>query len=1084
MNKRFALATSRSIAAIAVLAAVALMAAAPIAPDFLNGLVWRNVGPFRGGRVSSITGVIGEPGTYYAGFPSAGVWKTTSAGMVWYPVFDDVKEVSSVGSVEVAPSNGNIIYVGTGDQVTGGTINEGNGLWKSVDAGKTWQHTALDPATKQIPSIIVDPRNADVVLAAAQGDAHAKSGTRGVFRTTDGGAHWTRTLFVADTVGVQKLAIAYDRPDVVFATTMRHYTQPLPPFAPPAPVGGGAAGAAGGRGGQSNAPTGTDVYKSVDGGVTWNVITGGGLPRIPNSRTSIAVAANTNAQRVFVVGNNGLFRSDDGGATWAQMAADDQRIRNGQGGYNCGLFVDPKNPDVVYVFNTATYKSTDGGKTFTGLKGAPGGDDPQAHWVDPTNPQRIALGYDQGAIVSLDGGATWSSWYNQSTEQVYHISTDNVYPYWIYATQQDAGAIRTRLRGNNGAVTLWDWNSVNGWEWGTIIPDPLNANTVWASGAGIVKITYPSEQWINVSPANDPALRGRSTSSAPLTFAPWNQRELLAGLQYVMSTTDGGVHWTKISPDLGYPKGVKPPSDTATPVPGAPPAGSIETLVASRVGTGTIWAGTNNGLIHVTKNHGKTWDDVSIPGIPMPARALVEGLDVSPTVAGEAYASVTYIRGGEYSLRLYRTKDFGKSWVKITTGLRANEPVRVVRADPKRAGLLYAGTETAMYVSFDDGDNWQSLQGNLPNTSYRAIEFRDNDILVGTYGRGIWVLDGGGALRQMTPAVERDAVHLFKPDPTVRQRRNTNADTPLPPEMTHALNPPDGMLIFYALAARPAGELTIDVFDSAGVVVRHLSSIAAPPVAEAARPPHPNFWVAPPFALSVTAGLNSTHWDLRYDAPPVFTHSYEINANPGLTPASPEGLLAAPGTYTIKLTVDGTSYSEKAVVTNDPRSSATATAVKAQVALLRKVNSSISTAWDGYQHVATLRSALTAAMPPDSTTETARAIRAFGAKLDSIAGAGGGRGGFGGRGGGPAAPPTFQAVHQRFVTQLTTQENADHAPTESLLAAFRQSCNDLTSTVKRWNIVATKDLPTLNSVLGRSGTMAVSAKVLAVPRCE
>ena len=1053
--------------AITVAAAIALTAATPIRPDLLSGLVWRNIGPFRGGRVSSITGVIGEPGTYYAGYPAAGVWKTTSAGMTWYPVFDDIKEVSSVGSVEVAPSNGNIIYVGTGDQVTGGTINEGNGVWKSVDAGKTWKHMGLD-ATKQIPSIIVDPRDQDVVLIAAQGDAHAKSTTRGVFRSTDGGTTWTRTLFVADTIGVQKLAIAYDRPDVVFATTMRHYSAPLPPF--PAPLNA----AGGGRG--PSLPTGTDVFKSIDGGVTWKEVTGGGLPRLPSSRTSIAVAPNTNAQRVFVVGNNGLFRSDNGGDNWRQVAADDSRIRNGQGGYNCGLFVDPKNPDVVYVFNTATYKSTDGGNTFTGLKGAPGGDDPQAHWIDPTNPQRIALGYDQGAIVSLDGGTTWSSWYNQSTEQVYHISTDNAFPYWVYATQQDAGAIRTRSRGNFGAVTMFDWNSVNGWEWGTIIPDPLNPNTVFASGAGIVKISYPSEQWINVSPANDPALRGRSTSSAPLIFAPWNPRELLAGLQYVMSTIDGGQHWTKLSPDLGYAKGVKPPPDSVPPAPGSPPLGAIETLVASAVGMGpakgTMWVGTNNGLVKVSKDRGTTWTDVSIPDIPMPARALVEGLDVSPTVAGEAYVAVSYVRGGEFGAHVYRTRDFGANWTKITSGLRANEPVRVVRADPKRAGLLYAGTESAMYVSFNDGDRWESLQLNLPNTSYRAIDFRDNDILVGTYGRGIWVLDGGAVLRQMTPAVEReverDAVYLFTPDPTVRVRRNVNADTPLPPEMPHAVNPPDGMIIFYALASRPAGDVTIDVLDSAGTLVRHLSSVAPPPVTEAARPPHPNFWVAPPFAIPTAAGLNRTNWDLHYDPPPAFSHSFEINANPGLTPASPQGALAPPGTYTIRLTVDGKAYTAKAAVTNDPRSPARPAEVAAQAVLLVKVQSGIKAAWEGSQQVAAMRRALLTSMPSDSTSDDARAIRALRAKIDSV--------GIGSA----AAPVAFQQIHGRLISQLVTQENGDHAPTAAMLAGYVSACRNLTRAAAAWQAVNTNDLPTL---IARGIKNVPVARGVTAPKC-
>lgn len=1080
-NRRHRLRLSLAAGAIAGIG-LAVMAAAPLRPDLLSGLTWRNVGPFRAGRISAVSGAIGEPGTFYMGTPAGGVWKTTSAGVTWEPIFDVVKDVSSIGSVEVAPSDPNTVYVGTGDQVTGGVINEGNGVYKSTDAGRTWKHVGL-VTSKHIPSLIVDPRNPNIVLAAARGDVHAKGGERGVYRSTDGGSTWTRTLFVADTIGIQKLAIAFDRPDVVYATTIRQYTPPPPPSGiAPAPAPGG-----GGRGGAAQA-TGVSVWKSTDGGVTWTELKAAGLPPIPSTRTSIAVAMRTDARRVFVVGTNGLFRSDDGGATWRQVAADDQRIRDGQGGYNTGLFIDPVNPDVVYVFNTASYKSTDGGNTFTGFKGAPGGDDPQAHWIDPTNGNRMLLGYDQGAIVTLDGGRTWSPWYNQSTEQVYHISVDNSWPYWIYATQQDAGAIRTRHRGNMGAVTMFDWNAVNGWEWGTIIPDPKNANVVYASGSGIVKISYPSEQWINVSPAVDPDSRMRSTSSAPLAWAPWDQNLLLAGTQYVLGTTDGGLHWRKLSPDISWPKGMTPPPDTAAPQPGGFPAGAMETLAASSVGRGIIWAGFNNGVIKVTRDEGKTWDDASIPGIPFTARALVEGLATSPTVAGEAYAAVDLLRVGDYAPYLYRTKDFGKTWTKITSGLRANEPagssVRTVAADPKRPGLLYAGTETGVYVSFDDGDNWQPLMGGLPNTSYRSFAFQGSDVVVGTYGRGIYVLDGGAVLRQMNETVADAPVHLFTPDRAVRMRRNVNADTPLPPEVPHAVNPPSGAIIWYYLAAKPAGEITMDVLDSTGTVIRHLSSVAAAPVAEAARPPHPNFWVAPPYALPANAGLNRGHWDMRHDAPPTASHSFEISANPGETPASPEGALAPPGTYTVRLTVNGNAYSEKLVVTNDPRSPATAADVRAQATYLAGVQAGIRAAWAGTQQAAAYRTALTAAMPSDTASEAARAIRAFRARVDLAAGGGGsGRGGFGGRGGGGRTPATFQSVHGRLITLLGNQENGDHAPTEAAVAAYGSACKDLTGVAAKWKAIGA-DLQALNAVLTKAGAKAVPAAAgVTVPKC-
>ncbi len=1068
------LTSSRALLCIFTLFAVG--ATTPVKPDLLAGLVWRNVGPFRGGRISAVTGAIGEPGVFYAGTPAGGVWKTTSAGETWYPVFDAVKDVASIGAVEVAPSNPNIVYVGAGDKVNGGGVNVGNGMYKSQDAGANWRHIGLDDS-RVIPSILVDPKNPDLVLAAAEGDLTKKSEMRGVYRSTDGGRTWTRTLFVNDSTGIQKLARAYDRPEVIFATSIRHYNAPVPPSginpAPPTPVPGAAAPVV---------QSATRLYKSTDEGVTWNEVTGGGLPRL-NGCEYVAVAQNTNAQRAFVIGNNGLFRTDDGGATWKQMDKDDERIRNGQGGYNCGVYVNTKNPDIVYSIHTSSYVSTDGGNNFTGFKGAPGGDDPQQMWLDPTNSDRIFLGVDQGAIVTLDGGKTWGSWYNQSTEQVYHISVDNSFPYWIYATQQDAGSVRTRSRGNFGEITPLDWGAVPAWEWGTIIPDPLNSNTVYASGnpTGLENISYPSEQWISISPAANPDLHLRTAFSQPIQFAPWNQHELLAGFQFVMATTDAGAHWKKISPDLTYPKGMTPIPDTAVPPPGTFPRGAIETISASPVGHGTIWTGTNTGLIKVTKDEGKTWVDVSIPNLPYPARALISIIDASHTDAGGAYVAVDVSRAGDYTPYFYRTHDFGKTWTRITNGMAVNEPsasfARVIRSDPKRAGLLVAGTESAMYVSFDDGDNWQSLQSNLPNTSMRDVVFAGNDLVLGTYGRGIWVLDGYAVLRQITPAVAAEPAHLFKPDPTVRTRRNTNFDTPFPPEVPHALNPPDGVIIYYSLDSKPSSEITLDVLDSAGMTLRHISSIAPEPVQEAARPPHPNWWVAPPQSLPAAAGMNRTNWDLRYDAPPAFTHSFEINANPGLTPTTPEGILAPPGTYSIKLTVNGKAYTQQFTVTNDPRSPATSADIRAQYGLLKKVNTGAKVAWDAYQKVDAMRDALKSRMPTDTSSEAAMAIKAFRAKVDTV----GGNGGIGGR----RPPPNFFELNARFIGQLTAQDNADHAPTEAMNDAYAVACRDLRTAAARWAAINSKSLAELNAAIGKSGIQPIAAAPpITVPQCD
>jgi photosystem II stability/assembly factor-like uncharacterized protein len=1042
-------------------AAILMVGASPVKPSLLAGLVWRNIGPLRGGRVAAVSGAIGQPGIFYIGLPAGGVWKTTSAGETWYPVFDSIKDVSSIGAVEVAPSNPDIIYVGTGDKVTGGPYNVGNGVYKSSDAGATWHHMGLDDS-RVIPSMLVDPTNPDIVLAAAEGNVDTKSQMRGVYRSTDGGRTWTRTLFINDSTGIQKIARAFDHPDVIFATSIRHYRVPTPPSGIFPPV----------RGPQPQA-TATRLYKSTDEGITWKEVSGGGLPML-NGCEYVAVAQNTNAARVFVIGNNGLFRSDDGGTTWRQMDKDDERIRNGQGGYNCGVYVNTKNPDIVYTIHTSSYFSTDGGNTFTGFKGAPGGDDPQQMWLDPTNADRILLGLDQGAVVTLDGGKTWGSWYNQSTEQVYHVSTDNSTPYWVYATQQDAGAVRTRSRGNFGEITPLDWSAVPSWEWGTIIPDPLDPNTVYGSGNGIEKISYPAEQWISISPATDPGLHLRNSFSQPLMFAPWNQHELITGFQYAMETTDGGVHWTKISPDLTVPKGITPLPDTVPSPPGSFPRGAIETLSASTVGRGIIWAGTNTGLIKLTRDDGKTWDDVTIPGVPFGPRALISTIDASHTDAGGAYVAINLSSAGDDAPYLYRTHDFGKTWTRITSGLPSNEPsgsfANVIRADKMRAGLLFAGTESGMYVSLDDGDNWQSLQLNLPNTSYRDIAFAGNDMIVGTYGRGLWVLDDYAVLRQLTPAVAAEPVHLFKPDPTTRYRRNTNYDTPFPPETPHAPNPPEGMMIYYSLADVPSGEVTIDILDSAGARLRHLSSVAESPVKEAARPPNPSFWLAQLHALPVAAGLNRANWDLRLDPPPAFAHTFEINANPGLTPASPEGILVPPGTYTVKLTAAGHTYTQTATVTRDPRSPATAADVRAQYAYLRKFYVAAHTAWDGFQQVQVMRDELARLKPGDATSTVAKAISGFRAQLDTV---GGNAGVFGTQGRRP--PANFFGESSALTGTLTGDDNADQAPTAAMVGAWAATCKDLGTAAARWAAINGAALPALNTILASSGMPAVTA---------
>ncbi len=1066
---------------------IAALAAASTDPKLFSSLLWRNIGPFRAGRVSAVTGAIGQPGVFYAGLPLGGIWKTTGAGVTWYPVFDSVKEVSCIGAIQVTPSDPSVIYAGTGDMITGGGINEGNGVYKSTDAGKTWTHLGLDE-TKQIPAILVDPANPNIVLVAAQGNVHTHTEERGVFRSVDGGKTWAKTLYVDNETGAQALAWAFDHPEVVLATTVRHYTAPggargagVP--APPAAAPAGAPAAA-------PTPSGTKLFKSMDQGQTWKEITGGGLPALAG-RTAVAVAMTTNARRMFLIGSFGLYRSDDGGAQWRQMAASDRRIAGS--GYLCGVTVDPRNPDIVYTLNTSSYRSLDGGATFAAFKGAPGGDDPQQMWIDPTDGRRMFLGVDQGATISLDGGQTWSSWYNQATAQIYHISTDRQYPYWVYGSEQDSGTIATRSRGNLGAITPLDWYPTPGYEFGSPVPDPLNPNIIYEGGPanGIVKVTMPSGQWINVSPNVDAGLALRKVTNQPMLFAPSNPRELLVGFQCVMATTDGGMHWKKLSPDLTLPKGQAPPAPNAAPPAGVGPrgggpggfGGSIESMSASTVAAGTIWVGTSNGLIKLTRNHGGSWEDVTIPNLPNPTRADISAVEASHHDAAAAYAAIDSHSAGDYKPYLFRTRDYGRTWTPIVNGLAVDQPsgsfARVVRADTKRAGLLFAGTESSVYVSFNDGDDWQSLMLNLPNTSYRDLLIHDNDLVAGTYGRGIWILDDISPLRQITPALAAEPVHLVQPGEAVRVRRNVNGDTPFPPEIPHASNPPLGAIIDYTLAEKPAGTITLDVLDASGAVVRHMSSAPIPPLPDPP-PPVPDYWLEKPRPMPAEAGANRLNWNIRYDNPPSFTHNFAqvMGAVAGDTPASPEGPLALPGIYTLKLGVDGRTFTQKLTVRNDPRSSATGADLLAQHELQMKLLDASRRAWDGYQQVAAIRAAVAGIPRENLPAEVTAAITAFEAKLTAAggsAGGGRGRGGFGGAAGGTPPPPNFAGLNAGFLRQLDTLDFGDMAPNEPMLKAYGAGRADLLTAIANWRALNSKDLTAFNAVLAKNGLKTIPA---------
>jgi photosystem II stability/assembly factor-like uncharacterized protein len=990
-----------------------------------------------------VSGALGQPGTFYVGLPQGGIWKTTSAGQTWFPVGDSIKEVACFGSVQVAPSNPNVVYAGSGEAIGG----EGNGIYKSEDAGTTWRHLGLEE-TQRIPAILVDPKDPNIVLLAALGNNRMHTDQRGVFRSTDGGTTWSKPLFISNEIGVQHIAWAYDNPKVVLALSRQQFlTLPDPsnPKPPPAPAAG-------------------VLYRSADEGATWTKLEPTGLPKL-TGRCCLAVAQNTNSQRMFLIGTFGLYRSDDSGMTWRQMAKDDRRIVNGQGAYTSGVYVDSQNPDIVYTLATCVYRSIDGGNTFVGFKGAPGGDDPQQLWIDPTDGRRILYGGDQGASVSVDAGQTWGPWFNQPTAQVYHVSTDTQWPYWVYATQQDSGCVGTASRGNLGMISMLDWVQHPGFEFGSMIVDPLNPKISYVLGPNLslARVTAPSMQLIEIGPDQNPNEGIRAGFNMPMTFSCANPRELIAGYNFLMSTTDGGVHWKKLGPDLTIDKDGKPSAFAA-----------IESLSQSTVAPDTIWVSTNNRIIQVTTDHGKSWTNVSIPNLSRFSQ--ISCIDASHTNVKEAYASV---RGGGFDLspHFYRTRDMGKTWQEIVGGLPKSVPAgdsaNVIRADTKRSGLLFGGTQSSVYVSFDDGDHWQPFMLNLPTTVFNDIIIHGNDLIVGTYGRGLYILDDYSPLRQVSAETMAESAHLYKPGEAVRFRRNVNLDTPMPPEIPHADNPPPGAIIYYSLGKHPSGYATLEISDSAGSVVRRMSSQAVVPYKDPPAEVAP-YWIEIRKPMPTSDGLNRINWDLRYQDPPAFIHDVQdvINANVGDAPQAVPGPLVLPGTYTLKLTVDGKTSTQTVIVVNDPRSLASQADLKSQHDLQMNYYRGIQGAWEGYQQAAALRTALAELIAAKPTEEIVKAAKALDDKLDGLQGKVVYRRRFLGL----APPTTFVTLNDYLLYRMDALDTGDLAPTDSILGSYGASWTKANALFESWRAICQKDLPALNVMLVKNGN-----KPLAVP---
>src|SRR3954452_2285101 len=784
---------------------IAAQAGAPgFDPALYSGLKWRMVGPFRAGRVNAVTGVVGEPNTFYFGSVGGGLWKTTNIGRTWTPIFDS-QDVASIGAIAVAPSNPSIVYVGTGEADMRDSIAFGDGMYKSTDAGKTWRHIGLE-TTRQIGKIIVHPRDPGVLYVAALGHVYRPHPDRGVYRSKDGGASWQKVLFKGDGVGAIDLAFDPSNPETIYAAMWAVRRPPWFIYAP------------------ANEP-GSGLFKSTDGGNTWTQLTAG-LPTEGLGRMGIAGAPG-NPRRVYVIADakeGGLFRSDDAGATWTKASAD-PRIW-GRGWYFSKVAVDPRNPEVVYVPNTGVYKSSDGGRTWGApMKASPGGDDYHQVWIEPDDPARMIVGGDQGAIVTADGGQSWSSWYNQPTAQIYHIAADYRFPYWLTGAQQDSGAVGVPSRVSHSVISMHHWTGIcAGGESGYTAPDPLHPDILF--GGTVEKCNVVTGETKNITPEKpEEGVTYRHAWTQPLVFSMADKHALYFGNQFVYKTADGADSWTKISGRLTreHP-GVPPHIDeaAAADAPAGKRRGVVYTIAPSPLRAPMIWAGTDDGLIHLTRDDGKTWQAVTPP--EMTAWTKLVMIDASHFDAETAFAAAERHQLEDYEPHLYRTRDGGKTWQSIVKGLPPGVYVQTVKEDPLKKGLLFCGTERAVFVSFDEGDNWQPLQLNLPPASMRDLQIKDDDLIVATHGRGYWILDDITALRQLDAAAAAGDAFLFKPADAIKLPDPNEQGTPLPKDEPSAENPPSGAIVDYYLKNAPSGAVTLEILDAAGAVVRKYAS--------------------------------------------------------------------------------------------------------------------------------------------------------------------------------------------------------------------------------------------------------------------
>jgi photosystem II stability/assembly factor-like uncharacterized protein len=1072
----FRLNLTRSISTCAFLLLTISSIAQPVPAELVNGLKWRSIGPFRGGRVVAVAGLPGDSSTFYFGSVNGGIWKTTDAGITWTPIFDG-QPVGSIGALAIAPSDPKIIYAGSGESDIREDLSSGNGAYKSTDGGATWNHIGLED-TRQISRIVIDPKNANVVYVGALGHVYGPSEQRGVFKSVDGGAHWARVLDLGPEIGISDLAMASGAPQLLFAGAWHVRRQPWSSYAPTDESGSG-------------------LYRSQDDGKTWARLSGNGLPDGDWGRVGVDVAAD--GKRVYalievmkgikrelkkdeasnsVTRQSGLYRSDDGGTTWT-LANSDSRLTSRAWYFN-RVTIDPRNSDVIYMPNVALYRSEDGGKTISVVRGAPGGDDYHQLWIDPTNSARMVLGTDQGTTISLNRGRTWSSWYNQPTAQFYHVTTDNQFPYTVYGAQQDSGSAAVVSRTDVGQITPRDWFPAGPSESGYLIVDPKDPNIIYLSGTygPIARFNRRTRLSQDITPW--PALAFGDEINQRKYRAPWtpvlvpsaaDPTTLYLGTQYVMKTADGGLQWETISPDLtgavhdAHDADQKSQSASIQNLPTMQNAkrdgyGVVFTIAPSPLNRELIWAGSDSGLIHVTRDAGKNWKDVTPPGLTDWSKvSLLEASHFSPS---EAYAAVDRGRLDDQTPYLYRTRDYGATWQLVTNGILAPAFLRAVREDPQTKGLLFAGTEFGIYASLDDGDHWQSLQMNLPVTSVRDLAIHGDDLIAATFGRSFWMLDNITPLRQALAARSANGPWLFSPATAIRMDNDSFPGTPIPPEEPTAENPPNGAMIDYFLPAA-ASVVQLEIFDPQKNLVRKFSS-EDPVAAKHPALPVAERWFPKPEVVEKSAGMHRFVWNLTWGSSGTPVADEEDNSDP-------IGPKAVPGTYQIRLAVDGKTQTQALKVVMDPRSPATSDVLKQQFQLGQQIFAETIAARHALVEIGSVQKQLTdtqqkpgaqSAQLQSALAEAQTAIDKILTNKDHTSSES------------SAKSSGLQNAYAALASALHVVENGDRVVPSQVIAVYRESSLQVKASIAEWERFKHTQLDQLNLKLREANVAPIT----------